>query len=75
MVTNMFTKGISNGKGNQEVTKKSTAKGHDQDNQKHGTKGNIKGKGKANMGDKEIKASQKKDTKGWSEVQQGEPFY
>ena len=74
MVTKKIIKGISNSKGSKETTKKSNAKGHDQYNQKHGTKGKSKGKGNEYMEDNEVKASQKKDRKGWSEIQQGEPL-
>ena len=60
MVANRIIKGISNGRDSNEVTNKSNAKGHDQDNQKLGTKGNSKGS--ANMEDNEIKGfPEKKD--------------
>ena len=57
-------------KGSREVTNNSNAKGHNQENHKHGTNGKSKGKGKDNMEDNAIKASQKKDPKGWSDIQQ-----
>ena len=80
MVTNNIIKGssayIGNAEGGKEVTKKNQAKDHDQEKQKHGTKGKSKGKGNDNMEDNEIKqkASQKKDPKGWSDIQQDEPL-
>ena len=74
MVAKQICKGRIHAKCSKELSKKSNAKGHYQENQKHGTKGKSKGKGKANMEDNEIKASQKKDPKGWSDIQQGEPF-
>ena len=61
-------------KGSKAVTNNIKGKGHNQDNPKHGTEGNIKGKGNANMKDNEINASQKKSPKGWYDIQQGEPF-
>ena len=76
MVTNNIIKGISNAKGNKEVTNKRHAKDHDKSNQKHGTHGkstgNGKGKYKDNMEDVEIKRSKKKGPKGLSDIQGGE---
>ena len=51
MVAKKISKGRINAKSNKEITEKSNAMDHAQDQHKHGTKGNGKGKGNDNMED------------------------
>ena len=74
MVTNKIIKGRSNAKGNKN-TQQSNANDHGHYNQNHGTKGKSKGKGNGHMEDNAIKASQKKNPKGWSDIQHWEPSF
>ncbi len=56
-------------KGSNDITKTGNVNENDQDDQKHGAKGQIKRKGNNNMEDNEIKGFLEKGLKGWPEIQ------